>query len=83
MNADTVIIGARFGGYTAALRLGNLGDIVTGMATVIEAMGAGKNAAMDIHEKLMGVKKPTDTNPEALPDDMECQLPPKRQEPTT
>ncbi|MDD4308354.1 MAG: NADPH-dependent glutamate synthase [Thermoplasmata archaeon] len=34
------------------------GDIVTGMATVIEAMGAGKKAASDIHEKLMGVKKP-------------------------
>jgi glutamate synthase (NADPH/NADH) small chain len=33
------------------------GDIVTGMATVIEAMGAGKKAAMDIHEKLMGVPK--------------------------
>ncbi len=59
------------------------GDIVTGMATVIEAMGAGKNAAMDIHEKLMGIMKPTDTSPEALPDDMECQLPPKRQDPTT
>ncbi|MDG6220761.1 MAG: NADPH-dependent glutamate synthase [Candidatus Thermoplasmatota archaeon] len=34
------------------------GDIVTGMATVIEAMGAGRKAAQDIHEKLMGVKKP-------------------------
>jgi glutamate synthase (NADPH/NADH) small chain len=34
------------------------GDIVTGMATVIEAMGAGRLAAMDIHEKIMGVPKP-------------------------
>ena len=52
------------------------GDIVTGMATVIEAMGAGKKAAMDMHEKLMGVKKP-DEGPEALPDDMTCELPQK------
>ena len=51
------------------------GDIVTGMATVIEAMGAGRLAALDIHEKLMGVPKPTDTSPEALPDDMECTMP--------
>ncbi|MCK5024443.1 MAG: NADPH-dependent glutamate synthase [Thermoplasmata archaeon] len=59
------------------------GDIVTGMATVIEAMGAGKNAAMDIHEKLMGVKKPIDPSPDALPDDMVCEIKPKRAEPTT
>jgi len=51
------------------------GDIVTGMATVIEAMGAGKRAAMDIHEKLMGVPKVI-TTPEALPDDMTCDVPP-------
>ena len=59
------------------------GDIVTGMATVIEAMGAGKSAAMDIHEKLMGVKKSFDPSPDALPDDMVCELPPQRKEPTT
>ncbi len=47
------------------------GDIVTGMATVIEAMGAGKRSAMDIHEKLMGVKKIA-AAPEALPEDMSC-----------
>jgi glutamate synthase (NADPH/NADH) small chain len=52
------------------------GDIVTGMATVIEAMGAGKKAALDIHEKLMGVKKPK-IKPEALPDGMVCVLPEK------
>jgi glutamate synthase (NADPH/NADH) small chain len=48
------------------------GDIVTGMATVIEAMGAGKRAAMDIHEKLMGVKKAVQ-QPEALPPGMTCE----------
>jgi len=52
------------------------GDIVTGMATVIEAMGAGKKSAMDIHEKLMGVPKAV-TNPEALPGDMTCEMPKK------
>jgi len=30
------------------------GDIVTGMATVIQAMGAGRMAATAIHEYLMG-----------------------------
>ena len=30
------------------------GDIVTGGATVILAMGAGRTAAKAIHEKLMG-----------------------------
>ncbi len=30
------------------------GDIVTGSATVIDAMGAGKEAAADIHRSLMG-----------------------------
>jgi len=30
------------------------GDIVTGSATVIEAMGAGRLAAQDIHEELSG-----------------------------
>lgn len=47
------------------------GDIVTGMATVIEAMGAGRKAADDIHEKLSGVKKrPSGTD--GLPDGAEC-----------
>jgi glutamate synthase (NADPH) small chain len=32
------------------------GDIVTGGATVILAMGAGRTAAAAIHEKLMGKK---------------------------
>jgi glutamate synthase (NADPH/NADH) small chain len=30
------------------------GDVVTGAATVISAMGAGRNAAKDMHEYLMG-----------------------------
>ncbi len=30
------------------------GDVVTGAATVIEAMGAGKRAALAIHEYVMG-----------------------------
>ncbi len=34
------------------------GDIVTGSATVISAMGAGRKAASAIHEYLMGVKDP-------------------------
>ncbi len=33
------------------------GDIVTGAATVIEAMGAGKKAAMGIHEYIMSKSK--------------------------
>jgi glutamate synthase (NADPH/NADH) small chain len=49
------------------------GDIVTGMATVIEAMGAGKKAAMDIHEKLMGVPKVV-PKPEALPENATCEM---------
>lgn len=31
------------------------GDIVTGAATVISAMGAGKKAVFDMHRKLMGI----------------------------
>ncbi|MBN2026691.1 MAG: NADPH-dependent glutamate synthase [Actinobacteria bacterium] len=34
------------------------GDIVTGSATVIEAMGAGKNSARAIHKLLMGEEAP-------------------------
>jgi glutamate synthase (NADPH/NADH) small chain len=34
------------------------GDIVTGSATVIEAMGAGKRAARSIHKKLTGQEAP-------------------------
>jgi len=44
------------------------GDIVTGSATVIEAMGAGKQAAKDIHEYLSGGNKkpwlPEEQSPE-------------------
>ena len=32
------------------------GDVVTGAATVISAMGAGKKAAMSIHDKLSSKK---------------------------
>ena len=35
------------------------GDIVTGSATVIEAMGAGRIAAADIHRELSGAEKKT------------------------
>ena len=31
------------------------GDIATGAATVIAAMGAGKVAAKDIHKQIMGI----------------------------
>jgi len=42
------------------------GDIVTGSATVIEAMGAGKLAAKDIHEHLSGAnEKPWTAEKEA------------------
>jgi glutamate synthase (NADPH/NADH) small chain len=34
------------------------GDIVTGAATVIEAMGAGRIAAKSIHAELMGLPQP-------------------------
>ncbi|MCK4718983.1 MAG: FAD-dependent oxidoreductase, partial [Thermoplasmata archaeon] len=63
-------------GRTSKDRVWAGGDIVTGSATVIEAMGAGKQAAMDIHEQLMGISKP-DQHPEALPEGMMCQLPEK------
>ena len=33
------------------------GDVVTGEATVISAMGAGRKAARSIHEYLMNVSK--------------------------
>jgi glutamate synthase (NADPH/NADH) small chain len=59
-------------GKTSKLGVWAGGDIVTGMATVIEAMGAGRKAAMDIHEKVMGVKKVI-AGPEALPEDMSCE----------
>jgi glutamate synthase (NADPH/NADH) small chain len=35
------------------------GDIVTGAATVIEAMGAGRIAARSMHAYLMGEPQPT------------------------
>ncbi len=62
-------------GKTSKENVWAAGDIVTGMATVIEAMGAGRMSAMDIHEKIMGVPKNKETSPEALPDDLECTLP--------
>jgi glutamate synthase (NADPH/NADH) small chain len=37
------------------------GDVVTGAATVISAMGAGRKAAKDMHKYLMG-KSPRRTN---------------------
>jgi glutamate synthase (NADPH/NADH) small chain len=44
-------------GQTSKSRVFAGGDIVTGAATVIEAMGAGKRAARAIHAMLMGEKK--------------------------
>ena len=41
------------------------GDIVTGVATVISAMGAGKKAAKAIHEELMGVRMEEDKGEES------------------
>jgi glutamate synthase (NADPH/NADH) small chain len=43
-------------GFTATSRKGVFagGDIVTGAATVIEAMGAGKKAAREIDAYIMG-----------------------------
>ncbi len=41
-------------GLTSKARIFAGGDIVTGAATVIEAMGAGKRAARAIHAQLMG-----------------------------
>jgi len=41
-------------GKTSMDRIWAGGDIVTGMATVIEAMGAGRASAMDIHKYLTG-----------------------------
>lgn len=42
-------------GQTSRQNVWSGGDIVTGSATVILAMGAGKTAAQDIHRKLSGV----------------------------
>jgi glutamate synthase (NADPH/NADH) small chain len=39
------------------------GDIVTGSATVIEAMGAGRIAARSIHAELMGLPQPSTEDP--------------------
>ncbi|NIM20169.1 MAG: NADPH-dependent glutamate synthase [Candidatus Latescibacteria bacterium] len=44
-------------GRTSAERVWAGGDIVTGSATVIEAMGAGKKAAADIHKYLSDKEK--------------------------
>jgi glutamate synthase (NADPH/NADH) small chain len=46
-------------GRTTRLGVWAGGDIVTGSATVILAMGAGKAAARDIHEYLCGNGQPT------------------------
>jgi len=43
-------------GKTVKDRVWSGGDVVTGAATVISAMGAGKRAAASIHEFLMGQK---------------------------
>jgi len=47
-------------GRTTKPRVWAGGDIVTGSATVIEAMGAGKTAAEDIHRYLSGGGQPGD-----------------------
>ncbi len=45
-------------GRTTKERVWAGGDIVTGAATVISAMGAGKRAAADIHRFLTGEEPP-------------------------
>jgi glutamate synthase (NADPH/NADH) small chain len=43
-------------GLTSRRRVWAGGDVVTGAATVISAMGAGRRAAQSIHEALSGAK---------------------------
>jgi glutamate synthase (NADPH/NADH) small chain len=43
-------------GQTSRANVWSGGDIVTGSATVILAMGAGRIAARDIHQKLSGTE---------------------------
>jgi glutamate synthase (NADPH/NADH) small chain len=45
-------------GKTSCDRIWAGGDVVTGAATVISAMGAGRKAAKAMHEALMGGKQP-------------------------
>jgi glutamate synthase (NADPH/NADH) small chain len=47
------------------------GDIVTGAATVISAMGAGKRAARAIHRELMGIEDDDDEDEDEDDDDEE------------
>jgi len=50
----TVVITNTATGQTVKKAVWAGGDVVTGSATVISAMGAGKNAAADIHQHLTG-----------------------------
>jgi glutamate synthase (NADPH) small chain len=50
----TVVVKDENTGETVKKAVWAGGDVVTGSATVISAMGAGKNAAADIHKHLMG-----------------------------
>jgi glutamate synthase (NADPH/NADH) small chain len=52
-------------GKTTKDRVWAGGDIVTGAATVISAMGAGKNAAADIDRSLRGEALPEGTQEQA------------------
>lgn len=56
MNRNGNIIADNATGQTSKAGVFAGGDIVTGAATVIQAMGAGKKAAQAIHEFLQGVK---------------------------
>jgi glutamate synthase (NADPH/NADH) small chain len=47
-------------GHTTDDRVWAGGDVVTGAATVISAMGAGKRAAVDINHHLQGEKVPVE-----------------------
>ena len=48
------IVADEASGQTSKIGVFAGGDIVTGAATVIQAMGAGKKAAKAIHEYLVG-----------------------------
>lgn len=52
-------------GKTSKERVYAGGDIATGAATVIAAMGAGKRAAKTIHKQLMGIEDDTEENTES------------------
>ena len=51
------IVTDRSSGKTSKERVYAGGDIATGAATVIAAMGAGKIAAKNIHKQIMGIEK--------------------------